>query len=65
MMFLKRLIDPKSFKTKNNQLIMESKWSVCKNKTSRFVKDKDVKVLLSNLVTNTPFDKIPLLNVLF
>ena len=65
MMFLKRLIDPKSFKTKNNRLIMQSKCSVCKNKTSRFVRDQDVKVLLSILVINAPFGKIPLLNVLF
>ena len=58
-------IDPKSFKTKNNRSIMQSKCRVCKNKTSRFVKDQDVKALLSILVTNAPFGKIPLLNVLF
>ena len=54
MMFLKRLIDPKSFKTKNNRLIMQSKCSVCKNKKSRFVKEQDAKDLLSSLVINTP-----------
>ena len=58
-------IDPKMFRTKNNRLLMQSKCSVCKNKKSRFVKEQDAKVLLNNLGINTPFSKIPLLNVLF
>ena len=58
-------IDPKIFRTKNNRLLMQSKCSDCKNKKSRFVKEQDAKVLLSNLGINTPFSKIPLLNVLF
>ena len=58
-------IDPKMFRTKNNRLLMESKCSVCKNKKSRFVKEQDAKGLLSELGINTPFTKIPLLNVLF
>ena len=58
-------IDPKMFKTKNNRLLMQSKCNVCKNKKSRFVKEQDVKGLLSNLGIKTPLSKIPLLNVLF
>ena len=58
-------IDPKIFNTKNNRLIMKSKCSVCKNKKSRFVKEKDAKGLLSNLGIKTPLSKITLLNVLF
>ena len=58
-------IDPKIFKTTNNRLIMQSKCSNCKNKKSRFVKEQEAKGLLSNLGINTPFSKIPLLNVLF
>ena len=58
-------IGPKIFKTKNNRLIMQSKCSVCKNKTSRFVKEQDAKGLLSNVGIRTPLSKIPLLNVLF
>ena len=58
-------IDPKNSQTKNNRLVMQSKCSVCKNKKSRFVKEQDAKDLLSNLGINTPFSKIPLLNVLF
>ena len=44
---------------------MQSKCAVCKNKTSRFVKEQEAKGLLSNLGINTPLSKIPLLNVLF
>ena len=44
---------------------MQSKCGVCKSKTSRFVKEQEAKGLLSNLGINTPFSKIPLLNVLF
>ena len=58
-------IVPKIFKTNYNRLIMQSKCSACKNKKSRFVKEQDAKGLLSNLGINTPFSKIPLLNVLF
>ena len=58
-------IDSKIFRTKNNRLLMQSKCSNCKNKKSRFVKEQEAKGLLSNLGINTPFSKIPLLNVLF
>ena len=58
-------LDLKSFKTKNNKLIMQSKCPVCGIKKSRFVKEQDAKVLLSISGTKTPFSKIPLLNVLF
>ena len=57
-------IDPKMFRTKNNRLLMQSICSVCKNKKSRFVKERDANRLLSNLRIKTPLSKIPLLNVL-
>ena len=44
---------------------MQSKRSNCKNKKSRFVKEQEATVLLSNLGIKTPLSKIPLLNVLF
>ena len=44
---------------------MQSKCFVCGIKMSRFVKEQEPKVLLSNLRTKTPLSKIPLLNVLF
>ena len=58
-------IDPNMFRTKNNRLLMQSKCSVCKNKKSRFVKEREAKDLLSNLGIKTPLSKIPLLHVLF
>ena len=58
-------IDSKIIRTKNYRLLMQSKCSVCKNKTSRFVKEQEARGLLSDLGINTPFSKIPLLNVFF
>ena len=58
-------IDTKMVKTKNNRLVMQSKYSVCGIKKSRFVKEQEAKGLLSNLGIKTPLCKIPLLNVLF
>ena len=53
------------FKTKNNRLIMQSKFSVCVIKKSRLMKEQEAKLLLSNLGIKTPLRQIPLLNVLF
>ena len=58
-------IDPKMVREKNNILIMQSKCPVCGIKRSRFVKEQEAKVLLSNLGIKTPLGKILLLNVLF
>ena len=58
-------IDPKMFRTKNNRSLMQSKCRVCKTKKSLFVKEQEAKGLLSDLGINTPFSKIPLLNILF
>ena len=58
-------IGPKMVETKNNRLLMQSKWSVCGTKKSRFVKEQDAKGLLSNLGIKTPLSKISLFNVLF
>ena len=58
-------IDTKMVRTKNSRLIMLSKCPVCGIKKSRFVKEQEAKVLLSNLGIKTPLSIIPLLNVLF
>ena len=58
-------IDPKTITTKNNRLVMQSKCSVFGIKKSRFVKEQEAKVLLSNLEIKTTLSKIPLLNILF
>ena len=44
---------------------MQSKCSACGIKKSRFLKEQEATVLLSNSGIKTPLSKIPLLNVLF
>ena len=44
---------------------MQSKCPACEIKTSRFVKEQEAKILLSNLGIRIPLTKIPLLNNLF
>ena len=58
-------INPKIGRTKNNRLTILSKCATCNNKKSRFIKEQEVRGLLSNLGIRTPLSKIPLLNVLF
>ena len=58
-------IDPKMVSTKNNRLVMQSKYSVCGIKQPIFVKEQKAKHLLSNLGITTPLRKIPMRNVLF
>ena len=58
-------IDPKMVRTKNNRLIMQSKYSGSGIKKSRLVKEQEAKGLLSNLGIKILLSKIPLLNVLF
>ena len=58
-------LNSKIFKTKKGILFMQSKCTDCGTKKSRFVKDQEAKVLLSNLGVKTLLSKIPLLNVLF
>ena len=57
--------DAKMIKTKNGKLALSSKCVVGGSKKSRFMKQQDAKVLLSNLGIKTPLSKIPLLNILF
>ena len=58
-------IDAKMIETKNSRLILSSKCAVCGNKKSRFMKEQEVKGLLSNLGIKEPMNKISLLNILF
>ena len=58
-------INPKTVRTKNNRLVMQSKCSICGIKKSKFVKEQEAKGLLSNLGIETPLSRIPLLNILF
>ena len=55
-------------KTKNNRLMLLSKFSICGNKKSRFISEKEAKELgiLSNLLgIRTLLLNIPGINVLF
>ena len=58
-------LNQKIFKTKVCRIIIQSKSTVCGIKTSRFVKEQEVKGLLSNLGIKTPLSKVPLINILF
>ena len=58
-------LNSKIFETKNSRLTMKSKCIECGFEKSRFVKQQELKGLLSNLGIKTPLSKIPLLNVLF
>ena len=44
---------------------MQSEYAGCRFKRSRFVKEQEVKGLLSNVGIKVLLSKIPLLNVLF
>ena len=50
-------IDPKMVRTKNNRLVMQSNFFVCRIKKSRFVKEQEAKGLLSNIGIKAPFEK--------
>ena len=55
----------KIFKTKNDRLIMQSKFVDCEIKKSKFVKEQETKGFLCNFGIKTSLNKIPLLNILF
>ena len=57
--------DAKMVKTRNGRIVLSSKCAVCGSKKSRFMKEQEVKGLLSNLEIKTSLSNIPLLNILF
>ena len=59
-------INSKVSKTSNNRIMVLSKCAVCGSKKSRFIKNQEVKGLLSNLGIRTPLSKVPILgDILF
>ena len=59
-------ISPKISKTSNGRKMLLSKCAICNSKKSRFIKNQEAKVLLSNLGIRTPLRKVPLLgDILF
>ena len=57
--------NPGIFKSKNDRSMIQSNCAICDSKKSRFIKEQQAKGLLSNLGIKTPFNKVPLLNILF
>ena len=47
-------------RTKNRKIMFLSKWEVCVNKNSKFIKEQEASGLLSNLGIKTPLSKISL-----
>ena len=59
-------INPKVSKTSNNRIVVLLKCAICGSKKSRFIKNQEVKVLLSNLGIKKPLSKVPILgDILF
>ena len=59
-------INPSVSSTSNGKAMILSKCTICGSKKSRFIKNQEVKGLLSNLGIRTPLSKIPLLgDILF
>ena len=59
-------INPKVVKTTNGKTMILSACAIRGSKKSKFIKEQQAKVLLSNLGLRTPLNKIPLLgDVLF
>ena len=57
--------NPKVFKTKNGRLMLQSTWSVCGNKKTRFINKNEGSGILSSLGLRIPLRKIPLLGDVF
>ena len=53
--------NPKVSKTTNGKMMILSTCAICGSKISKFIKEQQVKGLLSNLGLRTPLNKIPVL----
>ena len=59
-------IDPEILSTSIGRAMILSKCAICDSKKSRFIKNQEVKGLLSKLGIKTPLSKIPILgDILF
>ena len=59
-------INPRVPKTSNGRTMVLSKYAICGSKKWRFIKNQEVKGLLSNLGIKTPLSKVPVLgDILF
>ena len=57
--------DAKVMKTKKSRLVLLSKCSVCGNKKTIFISEKEGSGILSSRGIKTPLSKIPGLNIIF
>ena len=57
--------NPRIVKSKNERSMIQSNCTICGSKKYRFIKEQQVKGLLSNLGIKSPLSKVPLLNILF
>ena len=56
----------KILSTSNGKVMILSKCAICGSKKSRFIKNQEVKGLLSKLAIRTPLSKVPILgDILF
>ena len=55
-------INPRVSKTSNSRTMVLSKCGICGSKKSSFVKNREVKGLLSNLGVKAPLSKVPVLD---
>ena len=59
-------INPRILGTSNGKAMILSRCAICGGKKSRFIKNQEAKVLLSNLGIRTPLSKVPILgDILF
>ena len=59
-------INPRVSNTSNGRTMIVSKCAICSSKKSRFIKNQEVKGLLSNLGVRAPLSTVPILgNILF
>ena len=56
-----RKCNPKVIKTKNDKTMLSSRFAVCSNKKSRFMKEQETERLLSSLGMKTLLSNITLL----
>ena len=54
-------INPRVSNTSNGRTMVLSKCAICNSKKSRFIKNQEAKVLLSNLGIRTPLSKVLIL----
>ena len=58
-------INPKIVRNRQNRYIIQSNYTTCGSRKSRFIKQQKALGILSNLGIKTPLSQVPRLNILF